>query len=198
MDIRKLIFKIRGYTPIPFALVLLYQSDMIWWGIVIGLILTLSGEFIRISGVRCAGGRTRTRKVGAKELCTWGPFAHVRNPLYLGNILIYAGMTFFAGGPWLLPLLIISLVYFSVQYGLIISLEEQTLTKIFTEEYEEYKSNVPRLLPRIIAWKKEKDVKFLTWKKVVHTERRTLQNFIVFIIIIVLKEVLINILHVFG
>jgi hypothetical protein len=36
---------------------------------------------------------------------------------------------------------------------MIISLEEETLTKIFGAEYENYKTNVPRLLPRLKPWK---------------------------------------------
>ena len=129
MDIRRLFFKIRGYTPIPLMLVLIYQSDMNFKLALIGAILALVGEYIRLNGVRAAGGRTRTRNVGAKELCTWGIFAHTRNPLYIGNALIYIGMVFFAGGRWLLPLMLLVFVYILFQYGLIISLEEETLTR---------------------------------------------------------------------
>ncbi|MCK4446073.1 MAG: isoprenylcysteine carboxylmethyltransferase family protein [Candidatus Marinimicrobia bacterium] len=196
MDFRKIIFKYRGYTPVPFFLVLLYQSNMTWWGVISGLILALSGEWIRLNGVRVAGGRTRTRNVGAKKLSTGGPFAYVRNPLYLGNIMIYAGVALFAGGPWVLPLFIIAFLYFSVQYGLIISLEEKVLKNIFGKQYEEYCSNVPRLFPRLTPWRKQQGVKKLPCKKVFRTERRTLQSFIVVITIIISKEILINILHV--
>jgi len=196
MDFRKIIFKYRGYTPIPFFLVLLYQSNMTWLGVISGLVLALCGEWIRLNGVRVAGGRTRTRNVGAKKLSTGGPFAYIRNPLYLGNIMIYAGTALFAGGPWVFPLFIIALLYFSIQYGLIISLEEKVLLNIFGKQYEEYCSNVPRLIPRLTPWKKQQDVTKLPLKSVFHTERRTLQSFIIVIIIIISKEILINILHV--
>ncbi|RKY54956.1 MAG: isoprenylcysteine carboxylmethyltransferase family protein [Candidatus Neomarinimicrobiota bacterium] len=196
MDFRKIIFKYRGYTPIPFFLVLLYQSNMTWLGVISGLVLALCGEWIRLNGVRVAGGRTRTRNVGAKKLSTGGPFAYIRNPLYLGNIMIYAGMALFAGGPWVFPLFIIALLYFSIQYGLIISLEEKVLLNIFGKQYEEYCSNVPRLIPRLTPWKKQQDVTKLPLKSVFHTERRTLQSFIIVVIIIISKEILKNILHV--
>jgi len=196
MNFRKTIFKYRGYTPIPFFLVLLYQSDMTWWGVISGAILALCGEWIRLNGVSVAGGRTRTRNVGAKKLSTEGPFAYVRNPLYLGNIKIYAGIALFAGGPWVLPLFIIAFLYFSVQYGLIISLEEKILKNIFGKQYEEYCSNVPRLFPRLTPWNKEQEFKKLPLKKVMRTERSTLQSFISVIIIIISKEILTSILHV--
>ncbi len=196
MDVRRLIFKYRGYTPIPFFLVLLYQSNMTWLGVISGLVLALCGEWIRLSGVHMAGGRTRTRNVGAKKLSTEGPFAYVRNPLYLGNIMIYSGIALFAGGPWVFPLFIIALLYFFIQYGLIISLEEKVLLNIFGKQYEEYCSNVPRLFPGLTPWNKKQEVKKLPLKKVFRTERRTLQSFIAVIIIIISKEILINILHV--
>lgn len=190
MDIRKLFFKFRGFTPIPFILILLYQSDMRLWTSIAGAILALIGEFIRINGVRAAGGRTRTRNVGAKELCTGGLFSHVRNPLYLGNIMIYGGMTLFAGGRWLLPLFFIGMFFFICQYALIISLEEGTLWGIFGETYREYCANVPRLFPRLSPWTKHAEVKFLSWKKVLKTEKSTLMVFGVFLVAVVLKQLI--------
>lgn len=190
MDIRRLFFKMRGYTPIPLVLILIYQSDMVRNLAIVGAVLALGGEWIRLNGVRAAGGRTRTRKVGAKELCTWGLFAHVRNPLYIGNALIYFGMLMLAGGRWLLPLIILAIAYLALQYGLIISLEEETLTNLFGAEYEKYKANVPRLLPRLKPWKTGSEPKFLSWSKVIRTEKTTLMVFGIFVIAVILKELL--------
>lgn len=190
MDIRRLFFKMRGYTPVPLVLILIYQSDMTLNLAIIGAVLALTGEWIRLNGVRAAGGRTRTRNVGAKELCTWGLFAHVRNPLYIGNALIYFGMLLLAGGRWLLPLLILAVAYLVMQYGLIISLEEETLTKLFGAEYEKYKANVPRLLPRIKPWQTGVEPKFLTWPKVLRTEKTTLLVYGIFMVAVILKEIL--------
>lgn len=196
MDIRKTLFKIRGYTPIPFILVLLYQSDITWWGVAIGLPLAIIGELIRLFSVRAAGGRTRSRNVGADKLCTWGPFAYVRNPLYLGNMFLYFGILLLGGGRWLLIIFIVAIVYFTIQYSLIILLEEETLSKIYGEKYEEYRSNVPRLIPRLRAWRKQDFNNKLKWGKTFKTERRTIQAFVIVISLILLKEILINILHV--
>ena len=98
MGIRKFFFKYRSYTPIPIVLLIIYCSEPTKSFIMIGLALIAPGEFIRISAVRYAGGATRTRNVGAPYLCTSGPYSLTRNPLYCGNVIIYIGTVFFAGG----------------------------------------------------------------------------------------------------
>lgn len=192
MDLRNFLFKARGYTPIPIIILILLQSDMSFWLSLIGLLLALIGEALRLWAVKAAGGRTRTRNVGAKELCTWGPFSHVRNPLYIGNGLIYIGMVLFAGGKFMLPILIFTFAYLIFQYGMIISLEEETLTKIFGEEYLQYKENVPRLIPKLKPWERRAHGSYLPWKKVFRTERTTLLVFTLFVISVVLKEIFLN------
>lgn len=150
MDIRHFFFKFRSYTPIPLlALLLIYAKPslipFLW-----GLGLMGFGELIRIWGVAHAGGSTRTRDVGAPILVTSGPFARTRNPLYIGNALIYLGVVFLAGGRpiWIL----IALGFCILQYSLIVSLEEQTLEELFGIEYKLYSRNVPRWIPRITPW----------------------------------------------
>ena len=192
MNIRQAAFKYRGLTPIPFILLLIYQSKMSGWSAVVGLILVVAGEALRISGVRIAGGRTRTRNVGAKQLSTAGIYSHVRNPLYLGNILIYLGFALFAGGPWLPWLVVISLTFFIIQYGLIISLEEKTLFNLFPEKYAEYVQNVPRLIPRLTAWQADNTIAPVPWRRVFKAEKSTLINQTTIFLIMILKEVLIN------
>lgn len=193
MDLRTFLFKARGYTPLPIIAIIVWQSDLQPKLAIAGFLLALMGELLRLWGVRAAGGRTRTRSVGAKELCTWGPFAHVRNPLYLGNAMIYIGMLLFAGGRYLLPLLLFTLVYLIFQYGMIISLEEETLTKLFGESYLTYKANVPRLFPRFKPWSSTSSGIYLSWRKVFRTERTTLLVFTIFLIAVICKELLFNV-----
>ena len=101
MDIRNIFFKFRSYTPIPIALAIIYNSQPILPFNVLGILLIVNGEMIRINAVRYAGGATRTRNVGAPSLCTSGPYSYTRNPLYWGNIIIYAGVAFLGGGQWM-------------------------------------------------------------------------------------------------
>ena len=152
MDLRYFLFSNRSFTPIPLVLAILYLSSLSYPYFIIGIGLIVVGESIRIYGVRFAGGATRTREVGAPSLCTSGPYSRCRNPLYLGNMIIYCGVVLMAGGQFLWPLLFIVLVFFTLQYSMIISLEEETLVKLFGNEYQLYRESVPKLFPRISPW----------------------------------------------
>ena len=189
MDIRRLLFKNRGYTPIPLVLLLIYYARPSFWGIVFSLIFIFLGETIRIYANRYAGGATRTTKVGAAALCTAGPFAYVRNPLYLGNMLIYTGVVFFAGAPSILAMLLLTWAFFIIQYSLIIALEEETLTEKFGDEYRIFCKYVPRLVPRVSAWRNSDDRVPRTLTSTLKIEKRTLQNILVILIIILVRSI---------
>ncbi len=190
-DLRNFIFSFRSFTPIPLAILLIYFSSPIYPYSLIGLVFVLIGEIIRMSAVSHAGGRTRTTKVGAPSLCTSGPYSRTRNPLYLGNVIIYSGVCLLSGGPYLVEMFSITLIYFIIQYALIISLEEEALTTLFKDDYLTYCKNVPRLFPRLISWQKipVKNTS-LSLLKTLRTEKRTLQNIALFITTIYSKSFL--------
>ena len=190
MDIRDFFFRNRGYTPIPLAIIILTFASIKIELLPIGVILVVTGELLRLNGVRYAGGETRTLKVGASVLCSSGPFAYLRNPLYLGNVIIYAGMVLIAGGEFVWILLPTTLTFFFLEYGLIISLEEETLRKKFNEEYGEYLSMVPRLIPRVSPWKGGSETVPMTIEKTLRTEKRTLQIIGGFILLLILRVTL--------
>ena len=187
MDIRNLLFKYRSYTPIPLGLMIIYFARPGNTHLTLGIPLLLMGETIRIWAVSYAGGQTRTRRVGARALCSSGPFAFVRNPLYLGNTLMYAGIVLIAGSANVWLMVATTFLFFLVQYALIISLEEETLALLFGEEYEEYKNNVPGLFPRISRWETRDDREPSNLLKTLKTEKRTLQNVVFIIILIYLR-----------
>ena len=118
----------------------------------IGIGLLLIGETIRIWSVSYAGGETRTRNVGATKLCSSGPYAFVRNPLYVGNMFMYVGVVFIAGAANILLMAATTLAFFTVQYSLIIALEEEKLEELFGRKYHIYKKNVPAVFPRAFRW----------------------------------------------
>ena len=190
MDIRDFFFRNRGYIPIPLAIIILTFASLKIELLPIGVILVVTGELLRLNGVRYAGGETRTLKVGAATLCSSGPFAYLRNPLYLGNVTIYAGMVLIAGGEFVWILLPATLTFFFLEYGLIISLEEETLRKKFNEEYGEYLSMVPRLIPRVTPWKGGSETVPMTIEKTLRTEKRTLQIIGGFILLLILRVTL--------
>ena len=188
MDLRYFLFSNRSFTPIPLVLAILYLSSLSYPYFIIGIGLILVGESIRIYGVRFAGGATRTREIGAPSLCTSGPYSRCRNPLYLGNMIIYCGVVLMAGGQFLWPLLFIVFFFFILQYSMIISLEEETLVKLFGNEYQLYRESVPRLFPRISPWVGIDKRVPLTIIQTLKTEKRTLQNIIIIIILIGAKN----------
>ena len=73
MNIGNFFFKYRSYTPIPLAFYIIYNSNPYLQYVIIGIVLIVVGELLRIWAVSSAGGITRTTKVGAADLCTSGP-----------------------------------------------------------------------------------------------------------------------------
>lgn len=183
----KFLFKNRSYTPIPFVILMIIFQNANLASIIIGLMIVLTGEFFRYWGVVYAGSATRTTSgVGANQLIVSGAFAHLRNPLYLGNILIYLGFGVMSMA--LFPYLqIIALLFFVFQYHLIIAEEEEFLLKTFGKKYEDYKAAVPKLFPSISAYKSDDSKNQpLKMKAGLKSERRTLQAIIVISLIIIL------------
>ena len=79
--------------------------------------------------------------------------------------------------PWL-P--IVALVYFSVQYWLIVTLEEEFLADRFGPAYLEFKRNVPRFLPRFVPWQHpSQEGQHPDWKEAARSERRTFQAIVI-------------------
>ena len=187
MDLRSFLFKKRSYTPIPIVFAILYFSKLSYPFWAYGATLIILGELIRLNAVRYAGGRTRTTKVGAKSLCTSGPYSRTRNPLYIGNLFIYSGVVLFSGGTYMLQLLVVVIFYFVFQYSMIISLEEEKLSTVFGQNYSKYKNNVPRIIPLIIPWDSKSKLRPAPILKTLKTEKRTLQNIFLLLFFIVTK-----------
>ena len=187
MDLRSFLFQKRSYTPIPIVFAILYFSNLSYPFWAYGAALIILGELIRLNAVRYAGGRTRTTKVGAKSLCTSGPYSRTRNPLYIGNLFIYSGVVLFSGGMYMFQLLVVVIFYFFFQYSMIISLEEEKLSSVFGQNYSKYKNNVPRIIPLIIPWDSKSKLKPAPILKTLKTEKRTLQNIFLLLFFIVSK-----------
>lgn len=175
-DLRHTLFQYRGYTPIPFLLTMILFAKPVGETMLIGAVMALLGELLRFWGVAYAGSLTRaTGSVGALQVIVAGPYAFVRNPLYLGNILLYAGIGVMANAlfPWLV---IVALAYFAFQYLSIVSLEEEFLEKEFGPRYLEFKTHVPQFIPRLTPYKHpDQEGQRAHWSEALRSERRTLQ-----------------------
>jgi len=122
-----------------------YSSDFLLY---FGLLLIFIGQAIRILTIGLAyvirGGRNR--RIYAENLVTGGVFAHSRNPMYVGNILLGIGFLSVSGN---ITGLIVGSFLILVTYRLIVHSEECFLREQFKEDYEAYCASVPRWLPRI-------------------------------------------------
>ena len=141
-----LLFRNRGWLPVLFIGVpLLAPGHMSATAWIVGAIVVVAGEWVRLAGVAAAGTVTRRRSRTVQRLVTYGIFAWVRNPLYVGNFLIWMGFTIISGVYWFLPL---AIVIFAIEYSLIVRYEEGVLESIFGAEYLAYKQSTPRWIPR--------------------------------------------------
>ena len=189
-NIAKKFFNYRSYTPIPFLIWMFAFQRATVLSMVIGFLIALCGELIRLWGVSWAGSETRTTGgVGGTFLIISGPFAYVRNPLYVGNILLYTGFGImsFATFPYLQ---IIALLFFFLQYYLIVKEEEAFLIEKFGKEFESYLQNVPRFFPRFPAYKVSNiEQPELNIKAGLKSEKRSMQAFLIVTIILIVLMV---------
>lgn len=81
-----------------------------------------------------------------KELATNGPYALVRHPLYVGNILIVYGFVAASGIWWTF---IVATAFFVFYYPPAIEYEDRKLSGIFGESWQEFANQTPALLPTL-------------------------------------------------
>ena len=126
-------------------------------GVSASVALVLLGLALRAWAGGCAGSHTRNATIEAPRLVTGGPFAYVRNPIYLASIVLGLGMVGLLGDPWMFALYVGVFVFL---YTAIVPAEETFLRKTFPEEFARYCENVPRMLPRFTRWKGAAPVQF--------------------------------------
>jgi len=143
------LFRHRTVVPLPVALALLLvragEAAFSWTLVGAGVVLTLAGETLRLWAVHHIGAISRTRSGRLGPLVDSGPFAVTRNPLYVGNLMIWVGFALTARLVWLAPVV---LALLAVEYHAIVVWEEQLLESRFGPAYQAYAARVPRWLPR--------------------------------------------------
>jgi protein-S-isoprenylcysteine O-methyltransferase Ste14 len=149
------LFRWRSFTPVPLiavAAVLVARNRggaaPAW--IAAGVALCCAGQALRawVLGQVEDGTSGQNERLIAKDLNTDGPYAHTRNPLYLGNLLITVGVCASAHSA---VLLVVVAVLFAVQYRAIIAAEERFLRGKFGARFEAYCAAVPRFWPALRA-----------------------------------------------
>jgi protein-S-isoprenylcysteine O-methyltransferase Ste14 len=115
---------------------------------VTGVLLAVAGQGLRfyVLGLVPEGTSGQNLSIQASTLNTTGPYAYVRNPLYVGNLLIVLGLCSIANDPWVT---LIALGFFFGEYFFIIRAEEDFLRGKFGAAFEEFVARVPRWIPRL-------------------------------------------------
>jgi protein-S-isoprenylcysteine O-methyltransferase Ste14 len=103
----------------------------------VGLPLSLAGLALRAWAAGCLAKN--------RQLATGGPYAYTRNPLYLGTLVVAAGLAIAARS---LGLGVLFAAVFLLVYLPVIQLEEQHLRTLFPD-YSAYAAAVPALWPRL-------------------------------------------------
>ena len=141
LDLRRLRLRAVWLLIIPFYIYASPATILIWWG----------------AGMSAAGLTLRAWAAGSiqkdRDLATTGPYAHTRNPLYLGSFILGVGVTV-AGGQWVFG--VAFLAFFFVVYRATVLRENAELEARFGERYRVYAAQVPSVLPRIIAYRGER------------------------------------------
>jgi protein-S-isoprenylcysteine O-methyltransferase Ste14 len=144
------LFKTRNWLFPAFILVVFLPFRPMDWPekVAIAIAVVAAGLFIRASVVGFAyikrGGLKK--KVYADNLVTDGIFGVVRNPLYVGNVLIYIGLFIMHGHPVTMAVGIVSFLF---AYQCIVLAEEHFLRGKFGPGFDDYCADVPRWLPRL-------------------------------------------------
>jgi protein-S-isoprenylcysteine O-methyltransferase Ste14 len=81
-----------------------------------------------------------------QQLAISGPYAHTRNPLYLGSVLLAAGFCV-ASHSWISTILLA--IYLIVFYPVVIRREQMELKALYGDAFDEYASRVPAFWPRL-------------------------------------------------
>lgn len=185
----KFLFRFRSYTPLPLIaltfLIFRPLSPAPRWNW-IGLAVSILGEAMRIASVGYAGSGTSGREsfLKADSLNTSGLYSLARNPLYWGNMLIFAGLLAAFANPWALALFV---VFLFLQYHFIVLAEESFLGGRHGRAYEEYAGRVRRWLPRFSGWTPPPGS--FDWQKVIFKENDSCFNLLLaFLLIVAWKD----------
>jgi protein-S-isoprenylcysteine O-methyltransferase Ste14 len=136
---------LRKLRRVPLSLggaVLILFADPTIPGMIVGTSLIMTGEILRIWGT----GHLEKNET----LTVTGPYAYVKNPLYVGSILITVGFCILANNIYVLALATLMFCFHYIPYKK--KVEGERLKKIFGRQYEDYDEHVRDYLPRFTPY----------------------------------------------
>lgn len=152
-----------------------------------GIMLAFTGQVLRALVIGFAyirrGGKNK--KIYADRLVQEGFFAHSRNPLYMGNLMIVVGLGLILNSRWFY---MIGVPFFVLGYTAIIMAEESFLRKEFGKEYEDYCNRVNRFVPDFTGIRKSLEGMRFKWKRLISKEYGTTFVWISSVILLMMWE----------
>jgi protein-S-isoprenylcysteine O-methyltransferase Ste14 len=139
---RRLAQRIRVPAGFVLAPLLFIAARPNWKWFVIGAVVAVIGLMIRA----WASGYLKKNV----ELTTTGPYAHTRNPLYLGTFILGAGIATSSGAWWFIALF---MALYLLIYVPVMMAEAETLGKLFAAQFPHYRQRVPLFLPRLTPYR---------------------------------------------
>ena len=184
------LFRVRDYL-FPLALVItaavtepvfpLGSERVDRWLDGLGLLVALLGQGCRllaVSGVHNLRRGGRNKHFAAAELIQDGFFAHTRNPLYLGNLLIAVGLVLIADSPaWFFVVLPLTVG----MYCAMVLAEEAFLTDRFGQTYLDYCQHVRRFLPVWTGLRSSLSGNGVDWQRALWKEARVFCAWVSFV-----------------
>lgn len=134
------LFRNRGWLPVPLLLAMMVPPPRFWAP---GIVVLLLGESIRLWAVGHIGLPSRTRSADVTGLVVSGPYRHVRNPLYVGNLLLFTGL-----GILCYPA-VVGVPLLALHYAAIVRWEEANLLEHLGPAWVRWSRMVPRWIPRL-------------------------------------------------
>ncbi len=141
----RLIYKWRGRLgalPAIFLVFCRYGEIEYHWVFAVGAGIFLSGVLVRVVAQEHLHYRLRAPVV----LTVTGLYGYVRNPIYIGNIVILCGLCFLAELVWCTPFMV---AWSALVYSLVVRHEEAELPARYGTAYTEYLEHVPRWIPQL-------------------------------------------------
>jgi protein-S-isoprenylcysteine O-methyltransferase Ste14 len=170
------LFRRRTWLPLPAALAILTlrigEAAPSPFLAGVGVAVTVLGELIRLWGVHHIGTISRTRSERLGPLVAGGPFALIRNPLYVGNIALWVGFSLTARLVWLAPVIF---ALFALEYHAIVRWEETLLESRLGQTYQDYVARVPRWIPSLSRGQRglRRVTEGFSWRATFFSERGT-------------------------
>jgi len=153
----------------------------------VGTTVALCGQVLRVLTIGLAyiirGGRNR--QVYAKTLVQDGMFAHCRNPLYVGNFLIVAGLGLVANS---LLFAVVGLPFFLLAYRAIVAAEENFLSQKFGPDFTAYCRRVNRFVPNFSGFAATWRGMNFDWRRVIVKEYGSTFIWTAAVILLLLKQ----------